>query len=382
MQEHAAAPPRPRLVWPDLAKGVCILLVVLHHATTKHYVDILPVALAPVGEAWAGLSHALKPIRMPLFFVISGWFAANALHRPWARVARRAASPYYLYVVWLVLLFGVFTVERTLPLNRTQDLGEFGLDLLWASTGLWFLFALALYFVVSKLLVRYDARWVLAGAAAAALLTSALPVDEVNRLSVPFHFVYFVLGSRYAGLVRRIAAERRRWMLPALTVSFVALSVLLTVRPVPRSVDLFLLSVVGVPAAILLAVVVSRSPRISGPLSRLGRQTLPVYVLHMPVLAVLAHLPAWLGPESGAWAVAVSVVYPVLLTGAIAAACLVLHDGLVRVGGRYLFEMPRPRLAALRGQRRPMATVPSRVTSSMISAFSPAAAISSRVDAD
>ena len=76
MQGHAAARPRPRLVWPDLAKGVCILLVVLHHATTKHYVEVLPAGLAPVGELWAGLSPALKPTRMPLFFVISGWFAS------------------------------------------------------------------------------------------------------------------------------------------------------------------------------------------------------------------------------------------------------------------------------------------------------------------
>ena len=383
MQGQVAA--RSRLVWPDLAKGVCILLVVLHHATTKHYVDVLPAGLAPVGELWAGLSHALKPIRMPLFFVISGWFAASALHRPWSAVIRRVVSPYYLYVVWLVLLAGVFAVERTLPMNRTQDVREFGLDLLFASTGLWFLYALAVYFVIAKLLVGVDGRWLLATAAMIALATSAMPLPEVNRASVVFHFVYFIAGSRFPGVVRRVAAERRRWVLPVLVAGYVGLSLLLVVLPVWRSAHLLALSAIGVPAAVMLAVSAARSTgwaeRAVGSVARLGRNTLPVYVLHMPVLAVLAHLPAWPTAESGPVPMAVAVGYPVVLTLLIAAVSLAIHAGLRRGGAGLLFEPPVALVTAL-GQRDPRATVASRRLSTMILALRPAATIRSRVVAD
>ena len=164
--------------------------------------------------------------------------------------------------------------------------------------------------------------------------------------------------------------------------AYVVVSGLLALYPVPRSLDLFVLSLLGVPAAILLAVAVSSRPRLAGPLGRLGRQTLPVYVLHMPVLALVAQLPAWVGPGRGPFALAAAVLYPLLLTAVIAAACLGLHAVLVRVGGRYLFEMPRARLERLRPQREPMTTVPSRLASTMISAVRPAVASRSRVVAD
>src|SRR5687767_2243040 len=59
-----------RIAWIDTAKGVCIVLVVMMHATLG------------VGEAYGGegfLHHAVafaKPFRMPDFFLISGLFLA------------------------------------------------------------------------------------------------------------------------------------------------------------------------------------------------------------------------------------------------------------------------------------------------------------------
>ena len=120
-----AGAPRPRLVWADAAKGLCILLVVLHHSTVKHLPAVLPADLSAVGEAWLALTAALKPIRMPLFFLLSGLFAAGALRRPWAQVlTARVLTPYWVYAVWLGLLAVVFSLERTLVMNRTQGVGD------------------------------------------------------------------------------------------------------------------------------------------------------------------------------------------------------------------------------------------------------------------
>ena len=92
-----------RLLWVDVAKGACILLVVLHHAVVKDLALQAPPALQAVAAAWVWVSMALKPVRMPLFFVLSGLVAASAVRRPWADARRRVLSPYYLYVVWLVI---------------------------------------------------------------------------------------------------------------------------------------------------------------------------------------------------------------------------------------------------------------------------------------
>ncbi len=352
----ARARARDRVLWPDLAKGICILLVVLHHTTTKHYVDLVPPGAAGIANGWADVSHFLKPVRMPLFFVISGLFAASALARPWRQVARRALAPYYLYVVWLLVLGAVFAVERTLPMNRTQDLAELAWDLVLASTGLWFLYALAVYFVLAKLLLRLPAAWVVLPAAALTASASALPFDEVNRVSVLVHFSYFLLGSRCPDLVWGLARTPRRSLLPALGLAYVVLAGLLEVAGAPSGLRLLLLSLVGVPAALVAAVTLSRRSRVAAPLSWMGRRTLPIYVLHMPLLAVLQHSPVGFGSATGATAAALALAYPVLAAGAIAVGSLVVHRALVGMGLGALFSLPRlsrhpdpGHLAGLRG---------------------------------
>ncbi|MFC4783219.1 acyltransferase family protein [Nocardioides sp. MAHUQ-72] len=334
--------PGVRLLWPDLAKGVCILLVVLHHVITKHYAAWVPDDLGRLGSAWLGATYALRPVRMPLFFVISGMFAARAVHRPWRQAARRAAGPYYLYVVWLLLLAVAFSVERTLPMNRTQDLGELLADLVLASTGLWFLYALSAYFVLARLLAPVPSRWLLPVAAAGSMAAHALPLDEVNRVSVLAHFFWFLVGTRCVAALRGLAALEHRALLPALVVGYAVVAGVLAALRAPQAADV-LLGLLGVPAAVLAAARIATRPPVAGPLARLGRRTLPVYVLHVPVLAVAHHLvePPPVGLR-GAGALVVAG-YPLLLTAAVVATCLAAHALMVRSGLGALFELPRRR---------------------------------------
>ena len=50
-----------RIEWIDLAKGICIVLVVFHHVMVRYDLE-LP------------LSDALSSFRMPLYFILSGLF--------------------------------------------------------------------------------------------------------------------------------------------------------------------------------------------------------------------------------------------------------------------------------------------------------------------
>ena len=338
---NPSSPPVPasaRLLWPDIAKGVCILLVVLHHVTTKHYAPLVAEGLGPVEGAWVGLSSALKPVRMPLFFLVSGFFASRVVQRSWTEVRARAMRLAYVYVIWLVLLWGVFTLEVTLPANRTQGWLELLLDVLYASTGLWFLYALALYTVLAAALRHLPPGVVVAVAGTVSLLASFLPLEETNRVSVLFHFTFFAVGAYAPDLVRRVAGAGLS--LRALVAAYACLSLLLVPLDPPRSIELVLLSVVGLPAGITAAVALSRVSRVAEPLAWLGRRTLPVYVLHMVVIAVVQHSGVVLGEGRTLASFVVTLSYPLVLTALVVAATLLGHTLAVRHGLGFLFALP------------------------------------------
>ena len=334
-----------RLGWADAAKGVCIALVVLHHLVTKHYDLALPGDGAVEGF-WVGLTEALKPVRMPLFFVISGMFAAGAVRRPWRSAARRRiATPYYLYAVWLGIHAAVFTVATALPMNRTRSLSELLGDLAIASTQLWYLYALALYFVLAKLLLRLDARWVLLAAAALSASTSLLPIEAANRESVLQHLVYFLAGVFFPDVPRRIAELRGRRVTAGLAAAFVGSGAIAFALDLPQSSTTLIAALTGVPLAIRLVVAASRQAWFDGPAAALGRRTLPVYVMHIPVLSLLhavvvPQLPTALfeGPT-----LVVAAIYPLVGAAAVTGVCLVLHTVLSRSGLGFLFSLPAGR---------------------------------------
>ncbi|MEL7540907.1 MAG: acyltransferase family protein, partial [Pseudomonadota bacterium] len=77
--------PQQRLAHIDAAKGVSIFLVVYWHAVDDRLV----------------FNEALWMLRMPLFFFVSGLFAAKALELDWrAFLSNKVGNILYLYVFW------------------------------------------------------------------------------------------------------------------------------------------------------------------------------------------------------------------------------------------------------------------------------------------
>lgn len=350
-----------RLAWPDIAKGACILLVVLHHSTKLFVADLVPTELDWVGLGWAGATSGLKPIRMPLFFLISGLFAANALTRPWAAARERIVGGYWLYAVWLTVFAGVYSVDTVMPANRTQDLRDYVGELAWAATSMWFLYALVAYFVAAKALRVLPAPLVLGAALVVSLSTQWAPFEETNRIAVVFHFAYFLAGAYFPDVVRRVGAVPPSAGL--LAVGFLGLTLVTTLVAVPRSVQVVALSLVGIPLGIAWAVKAADRRWLAGPLAWLGRRTLRIYVLHMVVLSAIGHLSLDLGDGRGSAAVALSVAFPILLAAFVVLGCLVLYAGLQRLGLGVLFAAPAVlvRGSGRRTRKPPMLRATTRV---------------------
>lgn len=341
-------PPAPELVhrgrsaWADVAKAVAIVLVVLHHTVGKHLGFVTPTPYLGIEAVWVELTNALEPVRMPLFFIVSGLFAGHALARPWRDVVRtRVVNVYYLYALWLVIHMAVFLVLDELPMNRTRDWTELATNLLVASTGLWYLYALVVYFIAARLLARVDARIVVGLAAVLALVTPSLGIEATNRASLLQHFFFFVFAARYPAVLHGMSRLQPRSVLLVAGAGAAVLTVpaLLGLGTGPSR---FMISLFAVPLAVRGCAALAQWRPAARLGSFLGRRTLPIYVLHVPVLAILHSLFADSLRFEGTSLVSVVTlaVYPLAATCVIVLTCLVVERVLDRAGFGWLFSAP------------------------------------------
>jgi uncharacterized membrane protein YcfT len=345
-----------RYAWADIAKGACIVLVVLWHVLAKHYLQLKGTTGTPIPGIWGSLGESLLPLRMPVFFTVSGMFAVTAMSWPWRRLARTKLARFgYLYLLWVLIDTVVLSLTPEFPTERAENLPDLLAELTISPTNLWYLQALALYFALAR-----TARWsrlpvpvLLAVAAGVSVVASAglFPnADRLlagNRVDVLQNLVFFLGGLHLRPALERFAERAGSNRLLVLGSGFGLVMLVVTAGDALSWVGVWpvcaLLAVgFAVTAAALLA-----GTRLGAPIARLGRQTLPVYVLHMPVLAVLDLLLARpVASVSGRPGVLLAVVEPMLFTALVMASCLVLYRGLLAFGAGWLFERPTRGLPA------------------------------------
>ena len=197
-----------RLAWVDVAKGLCILLVVMMHST-------LGTGEALGGEGFLHTVVAFaKPFRIPDFFLLSGLFLGRVIDRDWRLFAdRRVVHFAYFYVLWVliqsVFKAGLITADAV---GTGGKLAAFGLHLAEALvvpySTLWFVYLLAVFSVVTKLLHRRVPPLALLGLAA---LLQMLPTASLPLLVDEFcaRYVYFLGGYLFAEWIFRFADRVR-----------------------------------------------------------------------------------------------------------------------------------------------------------------------------
>jgi uncharacterized membrane protein YcfT len=319
-----------RLAWADVARGGAMMLVVLAHT-----LQLMETEGWRLG--WLDTANLyLTAIRMPLFFLISGVFAAGALARTWGGLWRtRLALLVYVYVLWMLIRALFFSVVPW-PLGDTPPWLAFALAPVWPTNGLWFLYALIVYLLLARLTVRLPAWLPLAVASVLAVLAAYDLVPTGGNgvwRSVAMYLFFFLLGARLPALWKALAA-RAGWVpLLAAVVAIPAGIVLFTL--LPDALDgaaRIALSVVCVAACLVIAAMIAKARPLAAPFVAVGRRTLPVYVTHTLVLALLVPLvPAGL---------VAPVVAAVVLTAVAVLVGLGLNALLGPLGG--VFSLPRP----------------------------------------
>lgn len=320
-----------RLAWVDVAKGACIVLVVLVHVTTKHLAR-LDDANHGIQADWITIGRWLRPIRMPLFFLLSGLLSASAFATRPDKVRQRIVRSAELYVIWLV----VHTVAIDLyfhPNAATTTVDGFLHALLLPTGSLWYLWALPVYMAALAVIPKRWRLLALAPIAGLSFLVAAHVWEFSGRprdlLQYPIWFAFgAVLPQVVRGVVDRVTDLRA-----ALVVAVFAVATAEFRQFLPESLPL--LQALGVLAG--LAVAARLRGRVVDGLSVLGQHTLSIYVLHVPLLTIWSrvlrnadwhgHLPI----DEIFW------IYPIAICAVLIAVSLAMESGLRRIGAGRLF---------------------------------------------
>ncbi|RAV33318.1 acyltransferase family protein [Corynebacterium heidelbergense] len=293
MTMSPAEPPAPtarqRLGWADTAKGLSIIGVCLLHVVTA-----VPDALnTPVGL----ISTALDPLRMPLFFMVSGLFAHRILQRS-------LADLWYRRLWFLLIPYLVFTPVQAvfrLELDQRLSWGNFLLAIVSGDPGLWFLHALILFNLAAWLLRKQPAPLAVA-LSCLPLLIGVMTGAVMNQgfRQIVIYAPTFFIGLRYRELMFAIAQSAGRWWAAGASICVYLLSEVLyhhanTTRwaewneltASETAVANLVRAVAAIPMGIVLAVALVHTPVVGRSLQWIGRHTLPVYVSHHAVMALV-----------------------------------------------------------------------------------------------
>ena len=348
-----------RLAWIDAARALCVSGVVLMH--------FLLLVYAPTTErfpddtaAWSTVSGTLLAFRMPLLFAVSGLLVADRVRAGWSdrRNLVRVASSYDLYAVWLLVyaLISLF-LPGSMP-YRISSVQDFVSQLLIPETPLWFVLFLAVNVILLTSVSAVHPAIVMAGLFALSMWSLAFDFPAgLELIGRGFYYLlFFAVGVYLPSAVRFLASAGLWWKLAIAFITFLWVTNVLA-RLEYMTLDWLagyvLQDLVGVALGVVIVAILCRIPFVARGLQFVGTRTLPIYVLHVPVIWVALAL-AEIAGQSTIDNAPMRAVVPVAATVLIMGACIGLAALINRYRlGRMLFDLPAPASSRILG--RPIA---------------------------
>jgi uncharacterized membrane protein YcfT len=143
-----------------------------------------------------------RPFRMPDFFLISGLFLMRRINTPWrSYIDSKVVHFGYFYVLWMTLQFGFKGPSLVANQGVVSTMQDYALGFVDPFGTLWFIYLLAIFFVLTKWLKVVPPFMVFILAALLEMLpihTGWIVIDEFAA-----RYVYFFAGYWLAPLVFR-----------------------------------------------------------------------------------------------------------------------------------------------------------------------------------
>lgn len=355
-----------RLAWVDIAKASAIILVVFYHVG-RVGLGMAPGVAGDQTRPWLELNKVLLPVRMPVFFLVSGLLAARAVHYPWSRVlGGKVLNLLWPYVGWTIA-FGFTWVYAYFPDDKTSWF-VYNLEMIpFGGLAYWYLTTLVVFFLVAKLLRRFAPALLIVSVVLLAMtpaITGWIGAGQTQSLTANVvrwtaFALWFFIGCFAADVVKRAATVRGWGTTPVAVGAYVVLAYLFYYRDTPGGVEYFL-SPVGITAAVLLSVRLAHFAAVR----RLGRylatRTLAIYVLHPILIHILVIVAGRTGrdPLGDLNNPVVNFLFVPVMAVALTAAAVAIFDLAGKLHLSWLFQWPWPARAVRGPQMQHNGAVP------------------------
>ena len=350
-----------RVLWLDVARGICMILVVFMHFDEMFYSKFATWQFA--ANIWDTLSSAARPARIPTFFLISGILASASLDRPWAKIIeKRIAIQYYAFMLWAlvhtIILYAVFTNMDAAAWS--EMVVAYAGKLFWPTTQIWFLWALVAFFLIAMALRRIP--YVALAISLVMFLFAEYAADNV-AIQMLRSLGFFLFGIYFPTLAKRLGERRGLLILAGLFCAYGA-SVALIILLGEKTLGVWLpATLIGATLVFQISNWLTLTP-LSGVLSYIGKQTLPIYVMHGAILTVIGFFVREYGLSFGSSTLGKvgDALLPIAGNVGLIALCIALYVVAKRLGGYWLFQPPKALMSYLRPQSKSAAQTPSTVT--------------------
>lgn len=326
---------KPRIDWIDSVKGMTIILVVHMHATLG-----TGEALGHMPPLMGTLAEFVMPFRMPLFFLVAGLFAARALAGDLREfIDGKIVHFAYFYLLWSAIQLGLKFALGGAG-NHPVTLQDVLLVPVEPFSTLWFIYALAVFFAVTRI-ARNVPKPILF-AAALALYFSGLHTGWTIPDEFAQRYVFFLSGVFGAPYIFQIAGWARFHPLKAVTLALALLASVGTVvfsGLVALPPFALLMGYGGALAAIMLVSILA-AKGLARPLAYTGAHSLHIYLAFFLPMAAARITLVKLGIGNGDLvafaATAAGVLLPLIafrLVGKTPLAFLFVRPAAFRLGG-------------------------------------------------
>ncbi|MBB4619914.1 acyltransferase family protein [Sphingomonas abaci] len=313
---------KQRLEVLDATRGIAVAAMVFGHVLLwGGYTYVHPV--------FGMVQKGLTSFRMPALMLVSGFLAHSLLSRPFHKTIDRLAHFSWIYLVWLVPLL-VLT-----PFGNEFSFSNYAQNLPRPVTVLWFLWVLTL-FTLSIPIVRLLPRQViLFGSVALGVANYAgfLNIETYSYENAAIYALMFYAGLLYRPEIEQVLrAEISRSLMVKLISAAIMTAATAKLLRSWSGHDLL-----GGPQRLLICLSVLYLIRIAVDLvpgarrlSLLGRHTLPIYVIHLPLLMIIRKPIATVNGS----------LAPLMTTILLMAASLLFYFVAKRAHLEWLFERP------------------------------------------
>lgn len=299
--------PKQRMDWPDIAKGLSILGVVLLHVT---------MAVPEANNTFlAHLNLLLDPLRMPLFFLVSGFFSVKVLNQSFGQLFRGRIWFYLVpYLFWAPINLYSYNLEAFVVAGVPLPESNWYLAVMVTAANMyWFLFFLVIFNIALWATRKFPGWAIVALMFVPWLFMPAFSEYELVRKTIIFMPAFFI-GAYFRPLINNFAkaATNPTTIVVAFMLYVASLAVevfsdsirdresygvilrslihakngfatALGGQLTPMDLDhvsALLLRLLALPAGIVLCVWLGKIPPVATLLKFLGRHTLPIYIGH------------------------------------------------------------------------------------------------------